>query len=413
MRAVLIENPKRLEYGRSGPSRQTADIRLRSACRTLLCLALFGVAIQGWSQQTATIAPDDGILSGADQDADHAANQDAAQSAVPRTQPNPASPENPEIHDPAEPAPGSIHGIVVDPDGDVYEGATVELVQSRSDAPSHRSVKSDSGGEFNFAGVPAGAFNLTISSSGFAPQVLSGVLHPGENYNGQPIVLLATSATSEVRVTASTNEIAVEEIHQEEQQRVLGVIPNFYVSYVPNAPPLTVRQKFTLAWKSSIDPISVLASGVFAGIEQATNSFSGYGQGAQGYAKRFGANVSDNFIGTMIGGAILPSLLKQDPRYFYKGTGAIRSRVFYAIANSVVCKGDNGHWQTNYSGIAGGLAAGGISNLYYPAGNRSGLALSFENAAIGTAESAAQNLFQEFVVRKLTPRIPNYGPSKP
>jgi hypothetical protein len=115
----------------------------------------------------------------------------------------------------------------------------------------------------------------------------------------------------------------------------------------------------------------------------------------------------------MIGGAILPSLLKQDPRYFYKGTGSIRSRVFYAIANSVVCKGDNGHWQTNYSGIAGGLAAGGISNLYYPASNRSGLALSFENAAIGTAESAAQNLFQEFIVRKLTPRIPTYGSSKP
>ena len=83
------------------------------------------------------------------------------------------------------------------------------------------------------------------------------------------------------------------------------------------------------------------------------------------------------------------------------------------IATTVVCKGDNGHWQTNYSGLGGGLAAGGISNLYYPASNRSGLALSFENAGIGTAESAVQNLFQEFVVRKLTPRIPNYGSPKP
>jgi len=402
MRAGLIGNPAKLAYGRSDPSRRTADVRLRPACRILLCLALFGIAIQGWSQRTSTIAPEDRVLSGED--------QDAAQNAAPRTQPNPA---NSEIQSPSQPAPGSIHGVVVDRDGDVYEGATVELIQPGSLAPSQRSVTSDNDGKFNFDGVPAGAFKLTISSRGFAPQVLSGVLHPGESYDAKPILLLAAAATSEVRVTASQNEIAVEQLHEEETQRVLGVIPNFYVSYAPNAPPLSSRQKFNLAWKSSIDPISFLASGFFAGFEQATNVFSGYGQGAQGYAKRYGASFSDNFIGTMIGGAILPSLLKQDPRYFYKGTGTIRARVFYAIANAVVCKGDNGHWQTNYSGLGGGLAAGGISNLYYPASNRSGLALSFENAGIGTAESAVQNLFQEFVVRKLTPRIPNYGSPKP
>ena len=410
MRVGLIGHPAKLACGRRGLSRRTADSRLRTALRILLSLALFCVEIQGWSQRISTIAPADKVLSGADQDANQNPNQNAAQNAAPRTQPNPT---NSEVQTPAQPAPGSIHGVVVDPDGDVYEDATVELVQSGSGIPILRSVKSDSDGAFSFAGVPAGAFKLTISSSGFAPQVLSGVLHPGEDYNAKPIVLLATSATSEVRVTASTDEIAVEELHQEEQQRVLGVIPNFYVTYDPNAPPLTSGQKFNLAWKSSIDPISFLAAGVFAGIEQASNSFSGYGQGAEGYGKRYGASFADNFVGNMIGGAILPSLLKQDPRYFYKGTGTIRSRVFYAIANSVVCKGDKGHWQTNYSAIAGGLAAGGISNLYYPASNRSGVTLSFENAAIGTAASAAQNLFQEFVVRKLTPRIPNYGSSKP
>lgn len=123
--------------------------------------------------------------------------------------------------------------------------------------------------------------------------------------------------------------------------------------------------------------------------------------------------MSNNIIGNMIGSAILPSLLKQDPRYFYKGTGTISSRVFYAIANSVICKGDNGHWQTNYSGIGGGLASGAISNLYYPASSRSGVALSFENAGIGTVETAVQNLVQEFVIRRLTPRLPNYGAPKP
>jgi hypothetical protein len=78
----------------------------------------------------------------------------------------------------------------------------------------------------------------------------------------------------------------------------------------------------------------------------------------------------------MIGSAILPALLKQDPRYFYKGTGTTRSRILYAIANSVMCKGDNGHWQVNYSGILGGAAAGGISNLYYPASDRNGISLT-------------------------------------
>ena len=115
----------------------------------------------------------------------------------------------------------------------------------------------------------------------------------------------------------------------------------------------------------------------------------------------------------MIGGAVLPSLFKQDPRYFYKGTGTTRSRVLYAVSMSVICKGDNGHWQLNYSGILGGLAAGGISNAYYPASNRDGATLTFENALIGIAGSAVQNIFQEFLVRRLTPKVPNYEPSKP
>jgi hypothetical protein len=235
----------------------------------------------------------------------------------------------------------------------------------------------------------------------------------GESYEASTIVLPFATATTEVNVTASQEEIAEEQMKDEEKQRIFGVIPNFYVVYAPNAAPLTSRQKFHLAWRSSIDPITFLISGGVAGFEQATNGFSGYGQGAQGYAKRYGANFADNFIGTMIGGAILPSLLKQDPRYFYKGTGTTRSRILYAIANSVICKGDNGRWQANYSGILGSLAAGGISNIYYPASNREGASLTFEEALLGIAGGAAQNLFQEFLVRKLTPKLASYQSQKP
>jgi hypothetical protein len=156
----------------------------------------------------------------------------------------------------------------------------------------------------------------------------------------------------------------------------------------------------------------VIVAGI-AGVQQADGQFSGYGQGAQGYAKRYGASYADIVTSTFIGGAILPSILKQDPRYFYKGTGSTSSRLKYAIANAVICKGDNGKWQFNYSSVLGSLAAGGISNLYYPASDRNGVGLTFENTLIGIGATAGVNILQEFVVRKLTPHLPNQAPPTP
>ncbi len=205
-----------------------------------------------------------------------------------------------------------------------------------------------------------------------------------------------------MEVTLTQEQVAEDQIKVEEKQRLLGVFPNFYVSYNPNAVPLTAKQKFKLAWKATTDPVSFIVTGAVAGIEQADNAFSGYGQGAQGYAKRYGAAYADQVSGTFIGSAILPSLLKQDPRYFVKGTGSTKSRVLYAMANAVICKGDNRHWQPNYSFIIGDLAAGGLSNLYYPAKNRNGAALTFENTAIVIGAGAIGNIFQEFFLRKLT-----------
>ena len=300
----------------------------------------------------------------------------------------------------------------MDKDGSVCEGALVSLAQMATAGLELRTTTSDSNGAFSFPDVLAGDFRLTISSKGFATQVVTGALHTGEDLDTRSIVLPVTS-TSEVSVTASQVEIAMEQVRAEEHQRVLGVLPNFYVSYAPNPAPLTRKQKFDLAWKSNIDPVSLGVTGIVAGIEQGENTFSGYGQGTEGYAKRYGAGFANNFINTMLGNAILASWWKQDPRYFYKGTGSWRSRALYAIANSVICKGDNGKWQANYSSIVGGMAAGAISNIYYPASDRDGVKLTFEDTAIGTAESAVQNLIQEFIVKKLTPRIPNYGSAKP
>jgi hypothetical protein len=274
-------------------------------------------------------------------------------------------------------------------------------------------VLSGDDGQFSFANVAPGPFGITITSAGFAAQSSAGILRPGENYTVPQIAMALATAVTEVRVVVSRAEVAEDQIKAQEKQRVLGVLPNFYVSYDHHAVPLNPKQKFELAWKTTVDPVSFGVTGVIAGIQQAQNDFSGYGQGAQGYGRRFGASYGNFLASTYIGGAILPALLKQDPRYFYKGSGSKRSRALYAIANSVICKGDNGHWQANYSSILGSLAAGGISNLYYPAENRDGLQLTFENALIGIGESAAVNLLQEFVMRKLTRNVPNYGPANP
>jgi len=213
-----------------------------------------------------------------------------------------------------------------------------------------------------------------------------------------------STASSVVRVTATRQEIATEQVKIEEKQRLLGFVPNFYIVYDEHPAPLTPRQKFALALRQEIDPVTFLSAGFFAGIEQGKNTFAGYGQGFSGYAKRYGANYADGFSGTMLGGAFFPSIFKQDPRYYWKGKGSVASRALYAIAMSVMCKGDNGHWQFNYSALTGGVAAGEISNLYYPASDQSSWHVVVDTTAIGMGENAIGNLFQEFLSRKLTPK---------
>jgi hypothetical protein len=315
------------------------------------------------------------------------------------------------LRQPDQQLPGNISGTIVDPSGATVAGARVVL--SRDDNSPKQEVLSGDDGQFSFANVAPGPFQITVTSELFTTQKTPGVLHPGEILVLPQIVFALATEVSQVQVVVPRIEIAEEELKVEEKQRVFGVIPNFYVSYIPNAAPLASKQKFQLAWRTTIDPINFAITGAIAGVQQANNTFSGYGQGAQGYAKRYGASYGDFVTGTFIGSAILPSLLKQDPRYFYKGTGSVRSRVLYALANSVICKGDNGHWQPNYSSIIGSLAAGGISNLYYPPQNRDGAELTFQNTFIGIGETAATNLLQEFVIRKLTPNVPHQQPTSP
>ncbi|MBZ5502126.1 MAG: carboxypeptidase-like regulatory domain-containing protein [Acidobacteriia bacterium] len=306
--------------------------------------------------------------------------------------------------------PGSIRGTVLDPSGAVVVGARVSL--AREDSSPVQETLSGEDGQFSFAAVAPGTFHLTITSASFAIYTSVGVVHPGESFVVPPSTLAIATAVTEMRVSPPQAEIAEEQIKEQEKQRVLRIVPNFYVSYLPHAVPLTPKQKFQLAWKTTLDPVTFGVTGAIAGMEQAQDSFSGYEQGARGYGKRYGASYADLVTSTFIGGAILPSVLKQDPRYFYKGSGSKRSRILYALGNAVICKGDNGRWQPNYSNILGNLAAGGISNLYYPANDR-GAGLTLESGLIGIGATATTNLLQEFLIRKLTPHVPSRDSANP
>jgi len=263
-------------------------------------------------------------------------------------------------------------------------------------------VQSGQDGRFAFDRVTAGPFQLTATGEGFVPQTISNTVRPGDDYVVPPITMYLATVVTEVRVSPSTEEIAQEEFKDLEHQRVLGIVPNYYVSYIGEAAPLTPKRKFELALKATTDPVTVAAVAAVAGVDQATNRFSGYGQGGQAYAKRFGASYTNFASGLWIGGAVLPSILKQDPRYFYKGTGTKRSRFLYAVSRPFICKGDNQRWQPNYSSVFGDLAAGALSNLYIPERDRHGAALTFENAGIALGTSAVINVLQEFVLHRIT-----------
>ena len=205
-------------------------------------------------------------------------------------------------------------------------------------------------------------------------------------------------------VTLPQHEIAAEQLKTEEKQRLLGVFPDFFVTYAPNPVPLTTAQKLQLGWRTIVDPVVFFSTSVAAGIQQARGNNPEFGQGAEGYAKRFGANYADEVSSIIIGHVVMQSILHQDPRYFYKGTGSIRSRALYAIGTAFVRKGDNGHWQPDYSDVLGGMAATELSSLYYPRTSRPVRRLA-DSVAIDFGGRAIHNLLHEFVLRRVTPHL--------
>ncbi len=275
-------------------------------------------------------------------------------------------------------------------------------------------ANANSKGAFTFDGLAPGTYRVKIAATAGLEPALSEelVLAAGEDRELPIIGTRVPTTSTTVQVAATLDQVAQAQVQEQEKQRVLGVLPNYYVSYIWDAAPMTPKLKFKLTLRSTLDPVSFLVAAGLAGVEQKHNTFPGYGQGAEGYAKRFGAAYADATIGKIVSRAILPSILHQDPRYFYRGSGSVRSRAFYAIASTFICRGDNGKLQPNYSQVLGNFAASGISNLYRAPGDRSA-SLTFRNGLIMMGSGAVENLLREFLSRKLTSNVPAFANGKP
>lgn len=221
-----------------------------------------------------------------------------------------------------------------------------------------------------------------------APQSQPGASSSsGQNAQNPPT---ATDAKQQQR------EQAARDVKEQEKQRLLGIMPQFQLVSGGQAVPLTAGQKFDLALHSAVDPFYIgWAFVIGGGWGEVVDSNKGYGWGDKGYFERVGANYADNVDGAIIGNALLPSILHQDPRYFRVGTGSFGHRFVHAALSTVVCKGDNGKNQPNISNVLGNFIAGGISNFYYPKDERGAL-LTVENGISVTLFGALGGQFLEF-----------------
>ncbi len=305
----------------------------------------------------------------------------------------------------------SIAGTVQDTLGAVVPGVRVTLVGQNNAV--NRLTKADSKGAFTFSELAPGTYRVKIEATGLQPSVSDDVvLGAGEKRELPITAIRIPPKITTIQVVATPEQVAQAQVQEQEKQRIFGFLPSYYTSYIWDAAPMNRKLKFNLALRTLTDPVSFLVVAGVAGVEQKHKTFPGYGQGPQGYAKRYGATYADTVASRMLGSAILPVVLHQDPRYFYQGSGTTRSRILYALVSTVVCRGDNGRLEPNYSHVLGSFAAAGLSNLYRAPGDRSA-SLTFRNGLIITGGEAVTNLLREFLSRKLTPNVPAFATGKP
>ncbi len=288
------------------------------------------------------------------------------------------------------------------PDVTGWQAATVTQAAPAATTPELTAVAAVSVADVPDAPLPQQAAQSDPNQSQAPAQA------PGQTQTQAPQTQAPPANETEAQ-QLSRKEQAARDVQQQEKQRIMGIMPAFNSTSNQNAVPLSAGQKIKLSFRSAIDPWQFGITIIAAGIGQAENSHPGYGQGWEGYGKRYAASYADLFNGTVIGNGLLPALLRQDPRYFRMGsyTNGVRNsglkRFLYAASTNIKCKGDNGKWQPNYSNVGGNIISGGISEIYYPASER-GVGLVFTNALVVTAEGAIGSELLEFwpdIQRKL------------
>ena len=408
MQRIMTLNHK-LEIPMSGFS--TSTLNPTSARPLKPCFRIVGKYVRPVIAVALALAVRQPTFSQAQPEASHTtvvagAQLNAVRAELPEA-PRPASDARTDSGPGASPvhvATATITGTVLDINGDLVPGATVVLNGAASG--DRREVTADDTAAFKFDSVTSGQpYEITVQLKGFSTWTSPAiVLEPSQFLILDDIHLKLEGESTSITVHASTEEIAVEQVHLEEQQRVLGFIPNFYVAYdSANIVPMTTKLKFKLAMRVARDPITILGVGFMSGIDQAAGR-PDYVQGAKGFGQRFGANAAGGFSDILLGGAVLPSLLHQDPRYFYQGTGGTGSRLRHAMSAPFICRGDNGHRQINFSSLGGDIGATMLSRTYYPSSNRGGgdLSLAF---GISEAERVFAAIAQEFILPHLTPSL--------
>jgi hypothetical protein len=240
--------------------------------------------------------------------------------------------------------------------------------------------------------------------------------HDGLQVEGQDLPYQITEPVSDKASFSADQESAKSndqgQNHQQSElkpenkdDRMFFVMPNFLtVDNETKVMPLTWRSKFSISVKGAFDPYEFAIVGVLAGIRQAENTYPGFGQGFEGYGKRYGAGLADQVDGNIMVGAVFPSILRTDPRYFRLGKGRFVRRFGYAISRIFVTRTDSGRSAFNFSEFAGNGVAIGISNFYYPAADR-GFSTSLDNWATQLSIDALGNELKEFwpdIHRRLT-----------
>ncbi len=215
---------------------------------------------------------------------------------------------------------GSITGTVLDTNRDVLQGAQVILVGSSASAT--RTVKSGNNGQFEFRGLPPDSYNLTVTAPGMSSFTTSPIpVHAGEDRIVPTVTLSVAGGLTSVTVNGNKEELSEQQVQIAVQQRVGGIIPNFYSTYDWNAPPMEAKQKFQLSLHSILDPVAFLSVAGVAGAEQYQNVFPAYGSGFEGYGKRYGAAFATHVSGILLGQSRISLNFSSGPALLLQGQG--------------------------------------------------------------------------------------------